>query len=143
MTCPTIRNWIQESLDRPLDEAARRAVERHLAACEFCRAYRAELQALNAGLAAMPRVQAPAALLANLDLAPSHPRRRVAPWAWSTAAAVLVLVGLWRLHPIHRPSPPAAHTVAAADAVTPDPILGWLDPEPSSGLDDLDLPTDD
>lgn len=137
ISCPTIRHRIQESLDRPLDEADRRAVDTHLADCAGCRAYQAELKALDAGLSAMPRVQAPPALLAGLATALDPPsaalarRRRVPSWAWSTAAGVLVLVGLWRLAPGLAPSPipensPGTPTVEASG----DPLLGWIDADP-------------
>lgn len=137
MSCPTIRDRLQASLDRPLDEADRRALDTHLAGCAGCRAYQAELAALDAGLSAMPRVQAPQALMAGLEAAMDQQaaagarRRRMPAWAWSTAAGVLVLVGLWRLAPGLAPHPiaetsPGTPTVEASG----DPLLGWIDADP-------------
>jgi hypothetical protein len=90
------------------------------------------MRALDAGLSALPRPQAPPALLAGLELA-VRPRRRVPNWAWSTAAGVLVLVGLWKLAPGLAPHPvPEATPATVATEPAGDPLLGWLDPEPPS-----------
>lgn len=68
---------LHDYLDGLLGEAERRAVERHVRACEACRAELEALQALTARLAALPRTIAP-----ETDLLPGiHARIR-----WGSAS---------------------------------------------------------
>ena len=62
MTCEAVRDLLSAHLDGELDEAERRVVEGHLAACAACAADREALRRTVGLVKDLPRESAPAAL---------------------------------------------------------------------------------
>lgn len=90
-------------LDGELGAAERRAVDSHLRTCPICRRDLAELERVKALLGALPEVEPPAGLLADIRREVQRPAPVLGPWGdWlraafrrpAVAAAVALLVVL-------------------------------------------------
>ncbi|HEV8673372.1 MAG TPA: zf-HC2 domain-containing protein [Methylomirabilota bacterium] len=96
MDCQEAREILEEYRRGELPADAAATVEAHLARCPRCRGLREEADAMAAGIRALPRSPAPAALarrLERLRLARPRPapiRWLARPWVAAAAAAVLV-----------------------------------------------------
>ena len=123
MMCPHMETTLNEYVDGMLAARARATVEAHLAGCAGCRTAVAELRALVAGAAALPKTVEP-----SRDLWATIEPRIVQPATWNVqrvwwrgalaAAAVLVIaLGLYRLlPPSTAPYRPAGQGWAAVQA---------------------------
>ena len=123
MMCPHMETTLNEYVDGMLAARARATVEAHLAGCAGCRTAVAELRALVAGAAALPKTVEP-----SRDLWATIEPRIVQRATWNVqrvwwrgalaAAAVLVIAsGLYRLlPPSTAPYRPAGQGWAAAQA---------------------------
>ncbi|MCY3020989.1 MAG: zf-HC2 domain-containing protein [Planctomycetota bacterium] len=65
-TCDDVRAELSACLDGEVSPAVRAACDEHLRGCEDCRAALAELQAVSAEVAGLPRLKAPATLAADV-----------------------------------------------------------------------------
>ena len=99
MTDPRLLALLHAELDGDLDAAGRAELASHLATDPELARLRAELAAVDAGLAALPAVEPPALVLADI-LAGLPPVRREtvvvalrAPAAWAYAASLFAVVG--------------------------------------------------
>jgi len=123
MMCPHMETTLNEYVDGMLAARARATVEAHLAGCAGCRTAVAELRALVAGAAALPKTVEP-----SRDLWATIEPRIVQRATWNVqrvwwrgalaAAAVLVIaLGLYRLlPPSTAPYRPAGQGWAAVQA---------------------------
>jgi len=123
MMCPHMETTLNEYVDGMLAARARATVEAHLAGCAGCRTAVAELRALVAGAAALPKTVEP-----SRDLWATIEARIVQRATWNVqrvwwrgalaAAAVLVIaLGLYRLlPPSTAPYRPAGQGWAAVQA---------------------------
>ena len=123
MMCPHMEATLNEYVDGMLAARARATVEAHLAGCAGCRTAVAELRALVAGAAALPKTVEP-----SRDLWATIEPRIVQRATWNVqrvwwrgalaAAAVLVIaLGLYRLlPPSTAPYRPAGQGWAAVQA---------------------------
>ena len=123
MMCPHMEATLNEYVDGTLAARARATVEAHLAGCAGCRTAVAELRALVAGAAALPKTVEP-----SRDLWATIEPRIVQRATWNVqrvwwrgalaAAAVLVIaLGLYRLlPPSTAPYRPAGQGWAAVQA---------------------------
>jgi anti-sigma factor RsiW len=93
LSCGELKEALQEYVDGGLPPAEAAEVERHLAACDACRAEIVFLQAIDAALSESPVERAPAGLSRNvLDMIAIRARRRAA--IERLAVLVGVAVGL-------------------------------------------------
>ena len=101
MNCEQMRNLLDEYVDGELSAEGRRAVERHLAGCEACRAELEALKKTAALVGSLPKVNAPEGLARGVEaaLASSARRKRAVLVRWvggwgslAAAAATLVIV---------------------------------------------------
>lgn len=95
MTCEAVRDHLEAYLDGGLDRGLRDAVDRHLAACDGCRADLEALQGLRPAIAALPREIAPPRDLwqgIGPRLRPAGIGRRIEIPVWILVAAGLLLV---------------------------------------------------
>jgi len=112
-------------LDEELDDAERRVVEAHLAACPSCARHLRELAAVDALARDLPPAGAPDGYLETL---PGRVRRRIRadrpasarPWVWPLAAglALAVLAPIVLLQQRARYSPTADRAAIASRATT-------------------------
>ena len=135
MTCRDYNDAIAESLDGALDPARQRALERHVEACEACRALIADLRTIQAAAFTLDRHEPPRRVFETLrarmatEAPPPVPGRLLAwpasrtAWAGWAAAAALVVATLAGVTPLLRT--PAQHSDApaqtAADSAA-DPV---------------------
>jgi hypothetical protein len=118
MRCEKARRWISDGLDGALPDARAAGLERHLEGCAACRAYRRDLELIEAGAGRRPAVEPSPGYWQDFGerlgrkLAASSRPRRTAPrrqgfrkWAWApatavaAAAAVLAIVHFGVLRP--------------------------------------------
>jgi anti-sigma factor RsiW len=136
MTCEELNAVLVDLVDGRLDPAAERAAERHLEACDRCRALLSDLRTIHAAAFTLDRREPAAtawpAIAARVAAEPV-PRARVlrmpstrGAWAaWLGAAAALVVatfIGVW---PLLHGNPAPAHegsSEAAAPEVTVESI---------------------
>jgi Putative zinc-finger len=119
MNCEETEAQLSAYLDGRLDEAHRRAVERHLASCSHCRAEAAALRRTIDSVSALPPVEPPPGFSQRVmaqvreEAQPSVPRRSFSLPLWPLwariplqAAAVLVIAGLAvYLYELNQPAP--------------------------------------
>ncbi len=125
MRCDKARRWISDGLDGALAAAQAAKLERHLETCAACRAYRRDLETIEAGAARRP-ADAPspdywqdfADRLGRKIAMASRPvprRRGFRRWAWAPATAVAAAAAVLAI--IH-------FGVLRPDGGVPD--AGWL-----------------
>src|SRR5207248_8914348 len=110
MMCPHMEATLNEYVDGMLAARARATVEAHLAGCAGCPTALAELRALVAGAAALPKTVEPSRdLWATIEArivqrATYNVQRAFWRGALSAAAVLIIVLGLYRLLPF-----PTAH----------------------------------
>jgi hypothetical protein len=106
MDCPRAEELLSDHLEGDLHEILRAELDRHLAACEACRALRGALAEVVAALALPPEMEAPAGLAGRAAAASLAWRRPVVvrprvvlpPWAQAAAAGfALIALGAFLL----------------------------------------------
>lgn len=126
MTCETIRDLLDEYVDRTLDARERAEITAHLDGCEACRAEEQALRALLAAAARLPGETVPrrdlwpavAAEIRSAPVVPLRPARPRAPVFGSLAAAAALVAAVSGLALFTGPpaGPPAAGATASAPA---------------------------
>ncbi len=121
MRCARIERWISDEMDGALTPGQKKALARHLASCPSCRAYRLNLENLQAGASKLNRgAERPDAYWRDFDARlaarlrrepPSVPARLPLfvrrPWAWGgvgLAAAAALAAYFVFIRPV-RPAP--------------------------------------
>lgn len=159
MRCERARKWISDELDGALAPVRKSRLERHLAGCRPCRAYRDDLAVLAAGVKGLPSEGPPPGYwpdferrfedrLASLGKPGERgPSPFFRPWKWAWAGAAFLIMALAGIYfAFFRPAPglvgpwPAegnslAWILQEAEA---DPELAMvLDREVAASIEDL------
>jgi hypothetical protein len=134
MTCPQIREWLDDYVDGVLSERDFQEVELHLHGCPECRRHEAALRSLLARAEALPEEVSPPrdlwpGIAARLGEKPSLLRfpvrlRRSGTWASLAAAAVVLfaVASLLRRHSVEPTGPlPTGTPIAVSKPETLDP----------------------
>lgn len=159
MRCERARKWVSDELDGALVPVRKSRLERHLAACPACRAYRDDLAVLAAGAKDLPAGDPPPGYWPDFErrlddrmASLGKPgKRRPAPlfrprkWAWAGAAfLIMAFVGIYVafFRPAPEPEeawPPYGYSMARIlQEAEEDPELAMaLDREVTASIEDL------
>ena len=138
MRCATVREFLSQSLDGPLEPPEEAQVETHVLACESCRRYRTSLRRLTGALATLERAPAPLdfGAMVTFQLRRERVQRRWAPPAAVAAALVAGMVLAWPTwrDSVQVSSSGSAPAVAglSADQETAA-FMHWMDPAADGG----------
>lgn len=142
MNCTEYRDAIAEFVDGSLDPARQRALERHVEACEACRALVADLKTIQAAAFTLDRVELPAhlwpAIRARVAEEPrgslpgrllAFPKSRTTLGIWLAAAAALLIATTVGIYPLLRPAASHQESAAAPEAPSPTEIVASVQSE--------------
>ena len=125
--CDNTQATIQERIDGQMVDAAElRSMKQHLASCERCRRFQADMTELHDGLAALPELEFPADALEEVwDRTVRRSSVGVSRhWRWMAAAAAVLVValagswlGLFDQEPEYSPAEVARATLEARAAL--------------------------
>ena len=142
MRCATVREYLSQSMDGPLEPPDEIQVETHVQACEWCRLYRTTLRRMTGALATLERAPAPLdfGAMVTFQLRRERVQRRWMPPAAVAAALVAGMVLAW---PTWRdsgqmPSRSASSgSASSAGSLSADQetaaFMHWMDPSADGG----------
>jgi len=148
MQCQEIAEWLSEHVDGCLDPERERLLAEHLASCPGCREELAMLEAVIAGLHALPEVEPPADLVRSVRAELDRPRLSVLAWNMlslpqtrvAVAAGLALIIGFLGLREMGRDVAPdltaaqdASPVLPAADAGGGVEVPGLIKDEAEAG----------